>query len=196
MFSSDNGPATEGGADPEFFDSNGPLRGLKRDLYEGGIRVPLIARWPGVIAKGTITDHPSAFWDLLPTFSELAHLEVPRGIDGLSLIPTLLGKPGAQAKHEFMYWEFARDTTMQAVRMGPWKGIRHSPGGALELYNLKNDIGEENDVAAKHPEITRKIEDYMLTARIPSKYWSMRNETIWVKLRRLARNIRRWLDKP
>ena len=100
-----------------------------------------------------------------------------------------------QAKHEFMYWEFHQDTTMQAVRMGPWKGIRHSPDGALELYNLKVDIGEKNDLAAKNPDIVRKIEDYMSSARNPSKYWSMRNKTIWVELRRTVRDMRQWLGK-
>ena len=122
LFTSDNGPHREGGNDPEFNDSNGPLRGIKRDLYEGGIRVPLIARWPGRIKAGESTDHISAFWDLMPTACELAGIEAPKGIDGISYLPTLLGKE--QQKHDYLYWEFKR---LRAVRMGKWKAVQMSP---------------------------------------------------------------------
>jgi arylsulfatase A-like enzyme len=152
IFTSDNGPHHEGGADPEFFDSNGPLRGIKRDLYEGGIRVPLIARWPGKIEKGTVTDHVSAFWDFMPTAAEVAGVKTPDAIDGISYLPVLLGKQ--QTEHEFMYWEFHEE---QAVRMGKWKGVRLL-GEPLELYDLSKDIGEAKNVADKHPDIVKKIE--------------------------------------
>ena len=173
IFTSDNGPHREGGANPEFFDSNGPLRGNKRDLYEGGIRVPMIARWPGKIKPGTVSHHISAFWDFLPTFAELAGVEYPPSVDGISILPTLLGKPAKQKQHEFLYWEFHERGSKQAVRMGDWKAIRFNTDGKLELYNLKEDIGEEHNVADKHPDIVVKIEDYLKTARTESQFWSL-----------------------
>lgn len=173
LFTSDNGPHREGGANPEFFDSNGPLRGNKRDLYEGGIRVPLIARWPGKIKAGTVSHHISAFWDFLPTFAELAGAECSSSTDGLSLLPTLLGKPGKQKQHEFLYWEFHERGSKQAVRMGDWKAVQFGVGGKLELYNLKEDIGEKNDIAKDHPDIVAKIKEYLKTARTESQFWSL-----------------------
>ena len=171
MFSSDNGPHREGGADPRFFRSAGALRGIKRDLYEGGIRVPMIARWPGTIKPGSVSDHVSGFWDFLPTCADLAAVGVPGNSDGISMLPTLLGRPDLQRKHEFMYWEFHERGFTQAVRMGDWKAVRFSRGNKLELYNLKSDIGEEHDVADRHPEIVARIEDYLKTARTPSTHW-------------------------
>jgi len=159
MFASDNGPHKEGGAKPTFFSSSGPLRGIKRDLYEGGIRVPFIARWPGKIEPGSTTDHVSAFWDFLPTCAELAGAGAPEEIDGLSMVPTLLGQSRRQEKHEYLYWEFKEK---QAMRMGDWKAVR--PGGEdgrLELYDLKSDIGEKHDLARQHPEITARIRKIM-----------------------------------
>jgi arylsulfatase A-like enzyme len=177
MFSSDNGPHKEGGGDPAFFNSSGPLRGYKRALYEGGIRVPLIARWPGRIKAGSVSHHVSAFWDFLPTCCELVGIKPPEGIDGISMLPTLLGKPGEQREHEYLYWEFHEQGKRQAVRMGDWKGIRQNvaknPNGPIELYNLKNDIGEKDNVAARHPEIVAKIEAYMKAARMPSEHWPL-----------------------
>ncbi len=177
MFSSDNGPHREGGGDPAFFDSNGPLRGIKRDLYEGGIRVPTIARWKGRIKPGQVSDQVGAFWDILPTVAELAGVTPPADIDGISLVPTLLGEDAAghpQAKHEFLYWEFHERGLSQAVRMGDWKAVRKGLKAPLELYNLADDLGEEHNVADQHPDIVRRIEEYLKTARTESTEWPIR----------------------
>lgn len=172
FFSSDNGPHREGGSDPNFFNSGGPLRGIKRDLHEGGIRVPLIAWWPGRIETGTVTGHVSAFWDFLPTCAVLAGGKPPENIDGLSMVPTLLGIGRKQKQHKFLYWEFHERGSAQAVRLGRWKAIR-LPGGTLELYNLENDLGETTDVAAHHPEIVAKIRTYLAEARTESEFWPL-----------------------
>jgi arylsulfatase A-like enzyme len=169
FFTSDNGPHREGGADPDFFDSNGPLRGIKRDLYEGGIRVPMIARWPKRIKAGAKSDQVWAHWDLLPTVAEMAGVKPPANIDGISMLNTLLGR--RQRNHEFLYWEFHERGFAQAARTGDWKAVRKSPDSPLELYNLKNDLVEQNDVAVKHPEVVKKIEDYLKTARTESELW-------------------------
>ena len=175
MFSSDNGPHKEGGADPAFNKSSGPLQGHKRDLYEGGIRVPMLARWPGRIKAGSVTNHISAFWDFLPTCCELVSIETPKDIDGISLLPILLGEPQKQKKHEFLYWEFHEQGKKQAVRFGDWKGVRlnvaKDPDGPIELYNLKDDIGEQKDLATENTEVTEKIKKYLETARTPSDHW-------------------------
>jgi arylsulfatase A-like enzyme len=175
LFSSDNGPHKEGGGDPAFFDSNGLLRGHKRDLYEGGIRVPLIARWPGRIAAGTGTGHVSAFWDFLPTCCELAGVTPPEGIDGISYLPTLLGRPDRQKGHPYLYWEFHEQGKKQAVRMGRWKGVRlnvaKEPNGPIELYDLETDPGEERNVADAHPEVVKRMAEIMASARTPSEHW-------------------------
>ena len=169
LFSSDNGPHKEGGADPAFFKSSGPFRGLKRDLYEGGLRVPMIARWPGKVPAGRVSEFAWAHWDFLPTACELAGVDVPPGLDGLSVVPTLLGKP--QAGHEYLYWEFYERGFDQAVRSGDWKGVRNGLDGPLELYDLKTDPGETTDVASKHPEVVAKLDGYMKAARTPSELW-------------------------
>jgi len=169
FFTSDNGPHREGGADPDFFDSNGPLRGIKRDLYEGGIRVPMIARWPKRIKGGAKSDQVWAHWDLLPTLAEIAGVKPPANIDGISMLNALLGR--RQRNHEFLYWEFHERGFSQAARMGDWKAVRKSPDSPLELYDLKNDLGEQNDVAVKHPEVVKKIEGYLKTARTESELW-------------------------
>ena len=180
MFSSDNGPHKEGGADPAFFKSSGPLRGYKVALYEGGIRVPTIARWPARVKAGSVSNHVSAFWDFLPTCCELAGAETPEGIDGISMLPTLLGQSAQQKQHEFLYWEVLLQDKKQAVRMGDWKGVQldmvKTPKGPIELYNLKSDIGEKHNIAEQHPEIVAKIEKYMMAARTPSKYWPLPGE--------------------
>lgn len=169
MFTSDNGPHEEGGADPEYFNSGGGLRGVKRDLYEGGIRVPMIASWPGTIEKGRVSNHVSAFWDVLPTLAGLAGFEPPPN-DGISFLPELLGE--VQPEHEFLYWEFHERGGKQAILSGPWKAIRlgvgEDPFGPLELYNLENDPYEENNVADDHPELKEKFARLMKEARIPS----------------------------
>ncbi len=176
LFSSDNGPHKEGGADPDFFNSSGPLTGMKRSLNEGGIRVPAIAWWPGVIQPGRVSDHAWAFWDIMPTFAELAGVEPPEEIDGISFVSELLGHSEQQESHDFMYWEFHHEiwASSQAVRMGPWKAIRRKPGAALELYNLEEDLAEEKNVAAEHPDIVAQIEEYLEEARIESKVWPLR----------------------
>ena len=172
FFTSDNGPHREGGADPEFFDSNGPLRGIKRDLYEGGIRVPMIACWPGKIKPGSVTSHVSAFWDFLPTAAEAAGITVPANIDGISYLPTLLGKE--QREHEFLYWEFHEGrASKQAVRLGDWKAVRLRPSAELELYNLQTDIGEQANLADRHPEVVSRIENYLKRARTESELWKL-----------------------
>jgi len=177
MFSSDNGPHREGGNNPDFNDSNGPLRGIKRDLYEGGIRVPMIARWKGVIKAGSVTNHVSAFWDFLPSCCELVGVKTPSGLDGISMVPTLLGQDNKQKRHEFLYWEFHEQGKKQAVRMGQWKGVRlnveKNPDGPIELYTLKEDVAEEHNVADQYPQIVAKIANYMKIAQTPSEYWSL-----------------------
>ncbi|RUL88315.1 arylsulfatase [Tautonia sociabilis] len=184
FFTSDNGPHREGGRDfdPEFFDSNGPLRGIKRDLYEGGIRVPMLVRWPGHIPAGAVSDQVWAFWDVPPTLAELAGPEavaaLPDDLDGLSVVPSLIGPEAAgrtQEEHEFLYWEFHEGrASKQAVRMGRWKGVRLAPDGPLELYDLETDLGEEKDQAAEHPEIVARIEAYLSIARTESPAWPLR----------------------
>ena len=171
VFSSDNGPHLEGGADPDYFNSNGPFRGYKRDLYEGGIRVPTIACWPGKIRAGSESDHLSAFWDFLPTFAELTNQEVPAGVDGISLLPTLLGEPGQQ-DHEYLYWEFHERNGRQAVRKGDWKLVRYdvfNPGETrTELYNIVQDPGEEKDLAGEYPAIVTSLMEIMEKAHTES----------------------------
>ena len=172
VFTSDNGGTHNvGGADSTFFKSAGDLRGLKGSLYEGGIRVPLLAYWPGKIKPGTTSDEPFAFWDVLPTLCELAGADAPKGIDGVSLVPTLLGK-GEQKKHDFLYWEFPGYGGQQAVQAGPWKAVRQKLGQkkvVTELYDLKADPNETTDVAAKHPEVVKRLEKLMADQHTPSK---------------------------
>lgn len=174
IFTSDNGAHQEGGADPDFFDSNGVFRGHKRDLYEGGIHVPMIAYWPGKIEAASTTGHISAFWDMLPTFSDLAGLPMPEGIDGISILPTLLGE-GAQSNHPYLYWEFHERGGRMAVRMGKWKGVRYDvfkkPNKPMELYDLSKDPGEKNNLASAHPEVVQRIEAIMKNARVTSEVY-------------------------
>jgi arylsulfatase A-like enzyme len=140
-------------------------------MYEGGIRVPMIARWKGTIKPGQVSDFPWAFWDFLPTAADIAGAKsnVPANVDGQSILPVLLGKE--MKPHEFFYWEFHEKGSKQAVRMGDWKAVRLAINKPLELYNLKNDIGETNNVAAAHPEVVEKIERYLKTARTESPRW-------------------------
>jgi arylsulfatase A-like enzyme len=171
IFTSDNGAHREGGADPDFFNSNGPYRGHKRDLYEGGIRVPMIACWPGTITEGTTSEHISAFWDMVPTFTELAGVPAPEAIDGISMVPALLGRDGQQS-HEYLYWEFHERGGRMAVRMGRWKGVRYEvlkhPERPMELYDLSTDPGEQNNIASAHPETVERILAIMHQARTDS----------------------------
>ena len=171
LFTSDNGPHYEGGHQPEFFNSNGPLKGHKRDLYEGGIRVPLIAYWPGKIKSGSVSNHICAHWDLMPTFCELAKISEPNHTDGISYIPALTGKK--QKRHAYLYWEFHSYGNAQAIRMGNWKGIRlkvkNNPNAPIQLFNLKKDIGETNNIAANHPDIIRRFTKLFKKAHTPSE---------------------------
>jgi arylsulfatase A-like enzyme len=170
IFTSDNGPHREGGHDPDFFDDNGPLRGIKRDLYEGGIRVPFIARWPGRVKAGAVNTHPIAFWDFLPTACEIGGIETPHGLDGISYLPTLTGQP-SQRGHEYLYWEFHERGFAQAIRLGSWKAVRNKPGQTLELFDLTNDLGETRDVAGSHPDIVARVEKILAEAQTPSPDW-------------------------
>jgi arylsulfatase A-like enzyme len=169
FFTSDNGPHKEGGNDPTFFDSNGPLRGIKRDLYEGGIRVPMIVKWPGRVRTGATSNQVWAFWDFLPTVADMVGLRDGGEVDGISMLPALLGK--SQRDHEYLYWEFHEGGFKQAIRMKDWKAVRLAPGGPLELYDLRTDVGERNDLAAKRPEVVKRVETLFATSRTPSKDW-------------------------
>jgi arylsulfatase A-like enzyme len=176
IFTSDNGPHNESRHDLARFQPSGPLRGIKRSLTDGGIRVPLIAWRPGSVPAGATNDYVGYFGDFLATFAELAGAKAPDGGDSLSLMPTLAGRFGAQPKHEFLYWEFHEGGFKQAALFeGRWKGIRSGGRAApLVLYDLRNDIGEATDVAAEHPEIVKRIDSYLATARSPSADWEPR----------------------
>jgi len=180
FFSSDNGPHKEGGNDPKFFESGGGLRGIKRDLYEGGIRMPMIVRWPGHIKPGRTNSEPFAFWDFLPTAAQLAGTNAPAGLDGISFLPTLLGKMQTN-HHDFLYWEFHEGGSKQAARTGDWKAVRLRPGAALELYNLKEDAAEKQDVAKDHPDVVARFEEYFKKARNESEQWPMKEPVATVK---------------
>lgn len=180
IFTTDNGPHQEGGADPDFFNSNGGFRGYKRDLYEGGVRVPMVAKWDGVIKPGTTSNHISAFWDMLPTFCDLAGIESPAGIDGISLAPTLTGN-GLQKEHEYLYWEFHERGGRQAVRMGNWKGVKYnvfSGKSKVELYDLSVDPSESNNIADENPDVVTKIEELMKSARTHSDIFTFQSVTV------------------
>jgi uncharacterized sulfatase len=174
LFSSDNGPHREGGPDydPEFFAVSGPFSGLKRSLTEGGIRVPLIARWPGRIASNTVSKHVGYFGDFMATFAELAGTTTPDGCDGVSFAPTLLGR-GNQTPHPHLYWEFYEGGVTQAVLLqGRWKGIRAANTTApLQLFDLENDAGEKHNVAHAHPEIVERITALMQSEHMDNEHW-------------------------
>jgi arylsulfatase A-like enzyme len=182
IFTSDNGPHEEGSNKAAFDQAAGPLRGIKRDLYDGGFRDPFIARWTGTITPDTVTDQVMAFWDFLPTAAELAGLPAPQNTDGISFLPTLLGHPDQQKQHDFLYWEFHERGFEQAVLMrdpanagtAGWKAVRHGLNRPLELYNLKTDLAEKTDVAAQHPDIIAKITAYLATARTDSAEFPVR----------------------
>ena len=179
MLSSDNGPHHEGGHDPKFWDSNGPLRGTKRDLADGGIRVPLLARWPGTIEPGSTSDLISAHWDLLPTLCDIAGAKAPAGIDGISMMPTLTGN-GRQRQHAYLYWEFYEGSGKRALRMGKWKVIQtgmNRPGESpIRLYDVTQDIAEERDVAAEHLDVVALAKQRFTEAHTPSQRWRWRKQ--------------------
>ena len=176
IFTSDNGPHKEGGADPDYFDSNGPLRGYKRDLYEGGIRVPMIVKWPDVIPSNSTSDHISAFWDIFPTLCEIADVENKTEVDGISFLATLKNNPTNQANHEYLYWEFHEKGGRIAIRKGKWKGVRYNvlinPDGPLELYDLSQDEGEERNIAEAHPEIVTELDGLLKKCRTHSEVFT------------------------
>jgi arylsulfatase A-like enzyme len=171
ILTSDNGPW---GGMPRLFNSAGPLRGEKRQLYEGGIRVPFIARRPGYVPAGKVSHEVIAFWDMMPTFAELAGTEAPADIDGISVAAALRGE-AVQAPREYLYWDYGhnRETYHQAIRMGDWKGVRHGQGGRVEIYDLSKDSAEAHDVAAEHAEIVCKIEQLMRAAVTPSRRYEV-----------------------
>lgn len=170
IFSSDNGPHSEGGVKPEFFGSSGKLRGHKRDLYEGGIRVPLIIKWPGRVQPGTYNTHISAFWDFLPTLCEVAGTHPPENIDGLSFLPTITGR-SRQRDHEYLYWESYNRGFSQAVRAGNWKAVKRGLNASIELYDLSSDIGETRNIAPMKPDIIRQMERIMIEAHTESEHF-------------------------
>lgn len=173
FFASDNGG--QGGAwkrMTDFFEGNGVLRDYKGAFYEGGIRVPMIARWPGRIKPGSVTDHVCAFWDVLPTLAELAGETPPSNVDGISFVPTLLGT-GTQRVHDFLYWEYQfKDGLHQAVRQGDWKYVRRGPSRPAELFNLKTDIEERENVAKSHPQVVEQIERLLSGVRTEARDYS------------------------
>ncbi len=171
----DNGLHSEGGIDPAFFKSSGALRGIKRDLYEGGIRVPMIAWWSGTIKAGTTSNHVSAFWDFLPTACDIAGVKNSVETDGIPFLPVLTGKP--QPEHEYLYWEFKHKEKgfMQAVRIGKWKAVRNDVNTPIELYDLERDIGETHDVSQNRPDLIAQVKNIFQEARTESnfEYWKM-----------------------
>lgn len=176
MLSSDNGPHMEGGHDPKFFDSNGPLKGHKRDVYEGGIRAPLIAHWPGKVPAGSESDLISAHWDMLPTFCELAQANTPDNTDGISMVSELMGDAAKQQQHDYLYWEFYERGGKRAARFGDWKAVQlninKDPNSPVEIYHMPSDVGEAKNVAEQNPEQVKKALEIFADAHTPSEFWS------------------------
>lgn len=181
IFTSDNGPHIEGGADPDYFDSNSHLRGYKRDLYEGGIRVPMLAIWPEKIKPGTDSPHVSAFWDVLPTFAEIIGMSPPEDIDGISFLPALLGQGDRQQEHDHLYWEFHERGGRVALRKGDWKLLRYNvndtPPGEYELYNLADDPSETNDLSKSLPEKVGELQAILESARTESEVFKFKSKS-------------------
>ena len=177
FLSSDNGPHKEGGHDPDFFNSSGGLRGYKRDMYEGGVRCPLIARWPGRVDAGSESDHISAHWDMLPTFCELAEIDVPGPTDGVSFVPELTGASD-QRRHDYLYWEFYERGGKRAARFGKWKAVQldlnKNLNSPVEVYDLSHDIAEKRNVADAHPEVVAKAKRVFADAHIRSEFWQFK----------------------
>ncbi|HEX5470943.1 MAG TPA: arylsulfatase [Lacipirellulaceae bacterium] len=179
LFASDNGPQPDRFVPGDRFHRSGPLRGMKRDMYEGGIRVPLIARWPGKISAGDTSDWVGYFGDVFATLGALTRQPVPKGLDSISMLPTLMGNHAKQQQHDYLYWEFYEGGTKQAVRWHDWKAVRMPMiTGNTELYNLAIDPGETNDVAADHPDIVRRLEQMMQQAHKPNPVWQAPTEKI------------------
>ena len=177
FFASDNGAAYR----DELFDHSGPLRGNKRDMYEGGIRTPGMARWPGHIRPGVVSDQVWAFYDIFPTLADLVGAPSPKNVDGVSFLPALL--QGKNVEHPPLYWEFHEGGFFQAARMGNWKAVKNGKDGAIELYDLAKDVAEEHDVASAHPDVVAKFADFLKTARTESTQWQIKDT---VRKRRAA----------
>lgn len=177
IFTSDNGPHKEGGGDPVFFNSSGGLRGIKRDLYEGGIRVPFIAVWKNHILPGSTSNYRGTFWDLMPTFEEMAHVPVTPGIDGLSFLPVLQGKKAPAKAHDYLYWEFHESGGRQALLKGNWKAVKQNvstqPNPPVELYDIEKDPAEQHNVAAQHPDIVHQLDALIQSAHVYNKDWPL-----------------------
>ena len=175
VFTSDNGPHDEAGHDLQRFDPSGGLRGTKRALYEGGIRVPTIAWWPGTVAAGTTSKHIGYFGDWLSTAAELADADVPSEVDSVSFAPTLMGHLDRQKQHRYLYWEFYEKGSRQAVRFGRWKAIRQPMfSGPVELYDLDDDLSEEHDLADSHADLVQRAVKFMDEAHVPHASWKVR----------------------
>ena len=176
IFASDNGPHKESGANPAFFNSSGGLRGIKRDLYEGGIRVPGIAWWPGQIAPGSVSDYPWAFWDILPTFAELGGAAIPP-CDGRSFAPLLRGETFESRREDPLYWEFHERGFSQAVRWDQWKAVRFHLSEDIEIYDLFSDPAETSNIAAGRPDLRDHAMRLFTACREPSPLWPVAGET-------------------
>lgn len=180
MFNSDNGAHGQFGSEA-FFNTSGDLKGVKRSMYEGGVRSPMLAYWPGTIAPGAESDHISAFWDILPTLSDLTSEPIRGETDGISFLPTLLGQSEKQKKHPYLYWELYENKPNQAVRYGKWKGVvaDRRNGMKVELYDVSKDESEQTDQAANYPEVVDRIREIMEAAHVPSPFWDKDNKPLY-----------------
>jgi uncharacterized sulfatase len=186
FFTSDNGPHSEGGNRPDFFQSSGPYRGIKRALYDGGIRVPMIVRWPGKVRSGSLSEHIGYFGDFMATAADLAGAKPPGKIDSISFVPAITGQKKKQKEHPYLYWEFHEKAFHQAVRLPGWKGVRYGTKKPLELYKIVTDPGETTNVAGQFPAVVQTIERILRKAHQDNKYWPIREEGIpgvtdWIK---------------
>jgi arylsulfatase A-like enzyme len=183
FFASDNGAAYN----DELFHHSGPLRGRKRDMYEGGIRTPAIARWPGHIKPDAVSEQVWTFYDFLPTMAELVGEKSPDNIDGISVLPALV--EGKHIEHPPLYFEFHEFGFDQASRIGDWKAVRRGSKSPIELYNLTNDLAEKRDVAAKHPDVVKQFEDFLVDARSESELWPIRDKPAGAPATKAAKKV-------
>lgn len=180
LFTSDNGPTAENHHDPFFFNSSGDLKGYKRDMYEGGVRVPGIVYWPGKSVSGKVTNHPAVFYDIMPTFAEIAGIQAPEQTEGISFLPEVIGQP--QEKHDHLYWEIIDNPSdksfRQATRMGKWKAVRYGVQGHVELYDLETDLYETKNVVADFPEIAKRMKEILETESTKTAHYPMSGQPI------------------